>query len=38
MHELVTKADLALAFDNLKSGLTIRLGGMIVAGISALTS
>jgi hypothetical protein len=27
---------LVLALDNLKSGLTIRLGGMIVAGIAAL--
>ena len=36
LHELVTKADLALAFDNLKSGLTIRLGSMIGVGIAAL--
>lgn len=36
MHELVTKAGLVLALDNLKSGLTIRLGSMIVAGIAAM--
>jgi hypothetical protein len=40
MHELVTKADLALALDSLQSklmlGLTIRLGGMIGTGIAAL--
>jgi hypothetical protein len=36
MHELVTKADLALALDNFKSGLTIRLGSMLGAGIAAL--
>jgi hypothetical protein len=41
--ELVTKADLALAIDNMKlamdnvkSSLTIRLGSMIGAGIAAL--
>lgn len=36
MHGLVTKADLVLALDNLKSGLTIRLGSMIGAGIAAM--
>ena len=43
MNELVTKADLALAIDNMKlamdnvkSSLTIRLGSMIGAGIAAL--
>jgi hypothetical protein len=36
MHELVTKADLALALDNLRSGLTMRLGSMIGAGIAVL--
>ena len=36
MHELVTKADLALALDNLTYRLTIRLGIMIGAGLAAL--
>jgi hypothetical protein len=36
MNELVTKADLALALDNLKSELTVRLGSMIWAGIAVL--
>jgi hypothetical protein len=36
MHEVVTKSDLALALDNLTCRLTIRLGGMIGAGIAAL--
>jgi hypothetical protein len=36
MNELVTKADLALVLDNLKSELTVRLGGMIWAGIAVL--
>jgi hypothetical protein len=36
MNELVTKADLALALDNLKSELTVRLGGMIAAGFAVL--
>jgi hypothetical protein len=36
MNELVTKADMALALDNLKLGLTIRLGSMIGAGIATL--
>lgn len=36
MNELVTKADLALSLDNLKSAMTIRLGSIIVAGIAAL--
>jgi len=43
MHEVVTKADLHAAVGNLKSeienaksSLTIRLGGMIGAGIAAL--
>jgi hypothetical protein len=36
MHELVTKADLALALDNFASKLTIRLSSMIGVGIVAL--
>jgi len=36
MHELVTKADLALALDNFTSKLTIRLSSMIGAGFVAL--
>jgi hypothetical protein len=36
MHEVVTKSDLALALDNVTYRLTIRLGGMIGAGIAAL--
>jgi hypothetical protein len=36
MHELVTKADLALALENQTHRLTIRLGSMIGAGIAAL--
>jgi hypothetical protein len=36
MHELVTKADLALALANLMYRLTIRLGIMIGAGIAVL--
>jgi hypothetical protein len=36
MHEVVTKADLALALENFQLGLTIRLGIMIGAGIAAL--
>lgn len=36
MNELVTKADLSLALDNVKSSLTIRLGSMIAAGVAAL--
>jgi hypothetical protein len=36
MNELVTKSDLALALENVTSALTIRLGGMIAAGIAAL--
>ncbi|WP_342737088.1 hypothetical protein [Bradyrhizobium sp. B117] len=33
---LVTKSGLTLALENLKFGLTIRLGSMIVAGIVAM--
>ncbi|MCC8963747.1 hypothetical protein H8A95_15865 [Bradyrhizobium sp. Pear76] len=36
MNELVTKADLALALDNLKSSMTIRLGSIVAAGVAAL--
>jgi hypothetical protein len=36
MHELVTKADLALALENFESDLTIRLSSIIGAGIAAL--
>jgi hypothetical protein len=36
MNELVTKSDLILSLDNLKSALTIRLGSMIAAGVAAL--
>ena len=36
MAELVTKADLNLALDNVKSALTIRLGSIVAAGIAAL--
>jgi hypothetical protein len=36
MHEPLTKADLKLAFDNFRSGLTIRLCSMIGVGIAAL--
>jgi len=36
MTELVTKTDLNSALDNLKNAMTVRLGGMIVAGIAAL--
>ena len=36
MHELVTKADLALALENQTYRLTIRLGSMIVAGVATL--
>jgi hypothetical protein len=36
MHELVTKADLALAVDNLKLELTVRIGGIWAAGIAVL--
>jgi len=32
MNELVTKADLAVTIDNLKSWMIIRLGSMIAAG------
>ncbi|WP_441232634.1 hypothetical protein [Bradyrhizobium sp. 1200_D9_N1_1] len=36
MHELVTKADISRALENLKSSLTIRLGSIVVAGVAAL--
>lgn len=36
MHEPVTKTDLALALDNLKSSMTIRLGSIVAAGVAAL--
>ena len=36
MGELVTKTDLALSLDNLKLSLTVRLGGMLAAGIVLL--
>ena len=36
MSELVTKQDLALAFDNAALKLTIRLGAMLAAGIALL--
>lgn len=36
MTELVTKADLALALENVKSSLTVRLGSIMVAGVAAL--
>jgi hypothetical protein len=36
MTELVTKADLNLALDNVKSSLTVRLGSIMVAGVAAL--
>lgn len=36
MVELVTKTDLALALDNLKLSLTVRLGAMLAAGIALL--
>ena len=36
MNELVTKADLAIALDAVKSALTVRLGSIMVAGIAAL--
>jgi hypothetical protein len=36
MHELVTKADLALALENFQLGLAIRLSSTIGVGIAAL--
>ena len=36
MHELVTKADLNLALENLKSSLTIRLGSIVAGGVAVL--
>jgi hypothetical protein len=36
MGELVTKTDLALSLDNLKLSLTVRLGGLLAAGIALL--
>jgi hypothetical protein len=38
MHELVTKADLALALENQTYKLTMRLGSIIMAGIVALAA
>ena len=38
MAELVTKSDLALALDNLKLSLTVRLGFMLAAGIAAIAA
>lgn len=36
MSELVTKGDLTTALDNAVLRLTVRLGGMVAAGIAAL--
>ncbi|NPU23970.1 hypothetical protein HL671_20220 [Bradyrhizobium sp. LMG 8443] len=36
MNELVTKADLTVALDAVKSALTIRLGSIMAAGVAAL--
>jgi hypothetical protein len=36
MTELVTKSDLTSALDNAVLRLTVRLGGMVAAGIAAL--
>jgi hypothetical protein len=36
MTELVTKTDLNLALENVKTSLTVRLGSIMVAGIAAL--
>ena len=38
MNELITKTDLVIALDNLKSRLTIHLGSIIMAGIVALAA
>lgn len=36
MSDLMTKADLAAAMDNLTLRLTVRLGGLLMAGVGAL--
>lgn len=38
MVELVTKQDLALALDNLKLSLTVRLGAMLFLAVGALAA